>query len=333
VTGEGYGFNWGVPIRESTTLLLIGGDSRGIGTAGWTQQNVQQGENGVNNTCLTSTSPSSTPGSPAGGAYPTSSSTGGGGSGSGSNNNGNGGSGSNGGNGGNKDASSKSPTNLGAIVGASVGGGVALIAVFLACLCFIRRRRSQKSRPVNLLQDDGDVFGPGQEALSPYYRPEAFPVSNPPAMSSYGRLSYDPHQSMQSSATTSLLRPGPSMSPPYGHQGYDPRQPIQANTTTSLLQDPHMSSPYTHQNYDPRQSIQTTTTTSLLPSGTPEPQGLSVGSSSSSSVARKGPLGPAPLRPVNIIQHDDGGDVAEPSQLPETIELPPAYNNIRSSLA
>ena len=38
---------------------------------------------------------------------------------------------------------------------------------------------------------------------------------------------------------------------------------------------------------------------------------------------------PAPMRPVNIIQHDDAG----PSNVgePETIELPPAYTHIRSS--
>lgn len=41
---------------------------------------------------------------------------------------------------------------------------------------------------------------------------------------------------------------------------------------------------------------------------------------------------PAPLRPVNIIQHDDAGpSEAGDDQEPETIELPPAYTNIRSA--
>jgi len=51
--------------------MVVGGDGRGVGSAGSIQQNVQQGVNGANNTCLSSSSPSSTPGSPAGGAYPT----------------------------------------------------------------------------------------------------------------------------------------------------------------------------------------------------------------------------------------------------------------------
>lgn len=88
VSSEGQGFNWTVPVRVGTTLMLVGGDSRGIGTAGSITQQVQQGISDVNNSCLDSNSPSSTPGTPAGGAYPTGSngaSTGGGnGSGSGS---------------------------------------------------------------------------------------------------------------------------------------------------------------------------------------------------------------------------------------------------------
>ena len=41
---------------------------------------------------------------------------------------------------------------------------------------------------------------------------------------------------------------------------------------------------------------------------------------------------PSPLRPVNVIQHEDAGpslpaDTAEP----ETVELPPAYTNIRKT--
>jgi hypothetical protein len=93
VNNEGYGFNWITLVRAGTTVLLVGGDSRGIGSAGWTQQNVNQG----GTTCLNSSSPSSTPGSPAGGAYPTGSNGvgtgggGGGGGGNGSNGNGNGG--------------------------------------------------------------------------------------------------------------------------------------------------------------------------------------------------------------------------------------------------
>lgn len=71
VPAEGLGFNWSVPVRVGTTVIIAGGDVRGIGSAGSIIQNVQAGIGAVNNSCLNSTSPSSTPGSPAGGQYPT----------------------------------------------------------------------------------------------------------------------------------------------------------------------------------------------------------------------------------------------------------------------
>ena len=42
---------------------------------------------------------------------------------------------------------------------------------------------------------------------------------------------------------------------------------------------------------------------------------------------------PPQLRPVNIIQHDDAGPSEDPASHvePETIELPPAYTNIRQT--
>ena len=72
VSGVGYGFNCIVPVRAGTTILLVGGDGRSIGTGGWEQIDIQQSGN---QSCLDSSSPSSTPGSPAGG-YPTSTSSG-----------------------------------------------------------------------------------------------------------------------------------------------------------------------------------------------------------------------------------------------------------------
>lgn len=77
-------------VRAGATLVLVGGDNRGIGSAGWIQQNIDQSGN---QSCLDASSPSSTAGSPAGGAYPTSSNGVGTGGGGGGNNNGNGGSG------------------------------------------------------------------------------------------------------------------------------------------------------------------------------------------------------------------------------------------------
>ena len=70
VSGYGYGFECTVPVQAGTTVLLIGGDSRGIGTGGWAPMVVEQSNS---QSCLDSSSPSSTPGSPAG-SSPTSSS-------------------------------------------------------------------------------------------------------------------------------------------------------------------------------------------------------------------------------------------------------------------
>lgn len=80
VPEQGLGFSWSPSVRAGTTLLLLGGDNRGPGTAGSNVFIVGQGDN----SCLNDQSPSSTPGSPAGGSYPTSTSgasIGGGGSG------------------------------------------------------------------------------------------------------------------------------------------------------------------------------------------------------------------------------------------------------------
>jgi hypothetical protein len=71
ITNFGTGFNWTPPLRVGTTVLITGGDNRGIGSAGSAQLFIQQSANN-NNTCITDSSPSSTAGTPAGGAYPTS---------------------------------------------------------------------------------------------------------------------------------------------------------------------------------------------------------------------------------------------------------------------
>lgn len=74
VAEQGLGFTWTPPVRGGTTVILLGGDNRGPGTAGSSVYVVNAGEND----CLSDSSPSSTPGSPAGGAYPTSTSSAGG---------------------------------------------------------------------------------------------------------------------------------------------------------------------------------------------------------------------------------------------------------------
>ncbi len=92
VPNQGIGFNWVPNVRTGTTLMIVGGDDRGNGTAGSSLNLVNGGiQNDVS--CLGSNSPSSTPGSPAGGSYPTSSTgagVGGGNGGSGGSSGGNG---------------------------------------------------------------------------------------------------------------------------------------------------------------------------------------------------------------------------------------------------
>lgn len=59
-------------------------------------------------------------------------------------------------------------------------------------------------------------------------------------------------------------------------------------------------------------------------SSTPDGQ-----SASGSTYMRKSPLPPV-FRPVNIVQHEDAGPGDDEEGPAETIELPPAYTNIRS---
>jgi hypothetical protein len=67
----GTGFNWTVDISGGTNILVVAGDDRGIGSGGSAPFTVAYSSN---SSCLSSISPSSTAGSPAGGSYPTSTS-------------------------------------------------------------------------------------------------------------------------------------------------------------------------------------------------------------------------------------------------------------------
>ena len=157
-----------------------------------------------------------------------------------------------------------------------VGGVVALIAIVLICLFYLRRRRlhakGKTHTSADLFHVDAEDGTPNDGDLPQFYQPEPFIVPDPTVASSHG------HERNES--------------------------------------------------YDRRQSSQTATSTEFLRGGTPDPQGLgAAGTTNGSTQTRKSPLGPAQLRPVNIIQHDDAGDGLEGEQ--ETIELPPAYTHIR----
>ncbi|KAG2156797.1 uncharacterized protein EDB93DRAFT_1200684 [Suillus bovinus] len=264
VSNEGTGFNWIPSVREGTTLMIIAGDDRGLGTGGSGTYTVAQGIY-PNSSCLTTTSPSSTIGSPAGGTYPTNASgaetTGG--------------------------TTSSSSTNVGAIVGGVIGGLAILVILALAGFYFIRRRTRTKvikERPVDLLQDDPEDDNdqaPGE--LGNYYRPEPFLATEPTESSSmYG------HEEGRSGTVMSGSR--------YG-------------------------------NSDRRRSA--FGSFSDMRSATPDYEMGITGGSTVPSGSRKSPT-PRQLRPINIIQHDDAGAADEQAGgQPDTVELPPAYTNIR----
>ncbi|CDO70500.1 hypothetical protein BN946_scf184569.g43 [Trametes cinnabarina] len=260
--GEGVGFNWTPSVRVGTVILLVGGDDRGLGSAGSNQYTLQSG-NSVS--CLNDSSPSSTPGSPAGGSYPTSTD----------------GSGVNTGSG-----SSGSHTDVGAIVGGVIGGVVGAVALALVLLFAIRRQRyhkGTKERPVDLLQDQDNEGGDGRPPE--YYQPEPFVLPDPTVASTREGSVRGGTAAYQSLAT----RPS----------GEHRNSYLSASSSETGTQGQGLRPP---------------------PSTT------------QSSSTRKSPAPPS-FRLVNIIQHDDAGPSEPPppppEEEPETIELPPAYTNIR----
>ncbi|KAH9855319.1 hypothetical protein C2E23DRAFT_857987 [Lenzites betulinus] len=260
VTGEGVGFNWTPSVRVGTTVLLVGGDQRGLGSAGSNFYTMQEGNT---SSCLNDTSPSSTPGTPAGGSYPTSTDGSGVDSGSGS---------------------GGSSTNVGAIVGGVIGGVVAAIALGLVLLFAVRRKRfhkGTKERPVDLLQDQDNEGG---DARPPeYYQPDPFVLPDPTIASTHD-------------AAGSVVAPGLATRP----------------------------------SAEQRQSYLSTSTSET---GGPGAAYLRAPASSAPSTSTRKSAAPPTFRPVNIIQHDDAGPSdpppPPPEEEPETIELPPAYTNIR----
>ena len=158
VQEQGLGFNWTPNIRGGTTLIVGAGDDRGLGAGGSVTYIVSTG-NG-NTTCLDTSSPSSTAGSPAGGSYPTSTSEA-----------------SDGG-----DDSS----NAGAIAGGVVAGVVVLIA-FIFVLLFVRRRKQQnlasKERPDLFTDNENPSDAPEGARLAPV---EPYIVPSEPARSEWG---------------------------------------------------------------------------------------------------------------------------------------------------
>lgn len=200
--GQGTGFSWKPNLVVGTTVIIVAGDNRGNGTGGSDLSTVS---GNINNdaSCLNNNSPSSTPGSPAGGSYPT-------------NSNGAG----TGGNGG-------SSNNTGAIIGGVIGGVVFVLAVLLTLLFFWRRKRlheQHREKPaVDLLvADEGDEppARPSRNELPEYYQPEPFVAPDPTAPSESSES--DRRQSYLSSSTDPLSSSGAPTSSTKAR--YQPRQ-------------------------------------------------------------------------------------------------------------
>lgn len=170
-SNEGTGFDWVPSIRGGTTLLLGAGDDRSLGAGGSVTYIVSQSSN---TSCLDSSSPSSTAGSPAGGSYPTSTAEAE--------------------NGGSSSGSSSSGTNVGAIVGGVIAG-IVVICAFVLALVFLRRRK----RKAALNKERTDLFtenerpGGGREAEMEHLAPpEPYIVPSDaaqPSSSEYGGAS------------------------------------------------------------------------------------------------------------------------------------------------
>lgn len=101
-------------------------------------------------------------------------------------------------------------------------------------------------------------------------------------------------------------------------------EPFTASEPTDRASTPRPSTPYDRSERPVSQSL----TYLSDPQRVASPDGTSTGLSS-----RKSPLPPS-LRPVNVFQHEDAGpSLPADNQEPETIELPPAYTNLRNTPA
>ncbi|KAF9531159.1 hypothetical protein CPB83DRAFT_809505 [Crepidotus variabilis] len=140
IEGYGIGFDWKPSLRDGTTIILVGGDDRGNGTGGFMQFLVTQG-NFPDRSCLNDNSPSSTPGTPAGGVATGAVH--------------NGGPGTHG-------------PNVGAIVGGVLGGvGFIIIALLLLWWWKRKQRQHQMRAPRQIwLEADDDAEQTGERRRS-----------------------------------------------------------------------------------------------------------------------------------------------------------------------
>ena len=203
-------------------------------------------------------------------------------------------------------SSTTSSSNTGIILGIVLGVIVAIVTAI--CLWWFYDRRQKQARrandgPVNLMyedddddQDDLQIGGQGLGGRSPSRLNELpeFYQPEPFMVPDPARVSADARTTFTSRSTRT------------GTAGMDELERPLSGTSTSF---------YTRVT-------------------TPDLYGGSTASDTApgQSGRRKGTT-PRPMRPVNIIQHDDAGPSPAPVEggVPETIELPPAYTALRGT--
>ena len=203
-----------------------------------------------------------------------------------------------------ENSNSSSSSNAGPIAGGVVAALV-VICAFVLVLVFLRRRKKQaaqnKEKP-DLFMDNERPASAQDGEIARLAPPEPYIVPSEPAGSEWGAES--------------------SVGVPTSSYGYGIGTGAAAAAAASGRNTPSA--------YDRRHSIfSDSTEQDHLRPGTPQTMasGSMMGSSMMTGSGRKG--APPVLRPVNIIQHEDAGAPPPADADPETIELPPAYTNIR----
>ncbi|KAH7096666.1 hypothetical protein BKA62DRAFT_774995 [Auriculariales sp. MPI-PUGE-AT-0066] len=183
-------------------------------------------------------------------------------------------------------------TNIGAIVGGVIGALVFVILVLASLLFYFwRRRRQNRNNHIKEKPDLTDDPRPLAASVENNHELTAEPFIVPPSITSGSR------PGTPSEATG----PGGAVPPSAWARGHRPSHSGASNRTGGQGRP---------------QSMATTDE-----GGAPSTFG-----GLSAWERKHGAAGGPQLRPVNIIQHDDGGEVGGEA---DTVELPPAYGNIR----
>lgn len=188
-------------------------------------------------------------------------------------------------------------TRSSSVSGGVIGGLAAVVILGLIAFYVIRRKvapKSQKERPVNLLHGDpDDSEPPANYQPPPYMQPEPYLITAP-TISSFSPQEDSARRSIAGSA---LLSESLASSPN--------RMSARPQSGVTTFSDPRSVTPELE--------------VGILPHG----------SSAGVTGSRKSGMSKQ-LRAINIIQHEDAGpSSAQEGAQPETIELPPAYTNIR----